>query len=141
MDWIIYALASTVGMAAADFCMKLAAGRVTNSLGLWLYGCTTFTIGLGWVLWQRVHSVPQHAQMNGIFSAVGVGISFSFVVIAFYVMFAKGAPISVVTPVVRLGGLLIASAAGIVLLREPLTFRYVVGMVLACMGVYLIITR
>jgi drug/metabolite transporter (DMT)-like permease len=141
MDWVIYALISTVAMAAADFCMKLAAGKVSNSLGLWLYGCSTFTIGLGWVLWQRLQGIPQHAQVHGVLSALGVGFSFCVVVVAFYVTFAKGAPISVVTPVIRLGGLLVASAAGIVLLREPITLRYVIGMLLSCVGVYLIITR
>lgn len=141
MDWVIYALISAIAMAAADFCMKLAAGKVSNSLGLWLYGCSTFTIGLGWVLWQRLQGIPQHAEIKGVLSALGVGLSFCVVVIAFYATFVKGAPISVVTPVIRLGGLLIASAAGIVLLHEPMTLRYVIGMFLSCAGVYLIMTR
>ncbi len=141
MDWVVFALISTVAMAAADFCMKLAAGKLSNSLGLWLYGCSTFTIGLGWVLWQRFQGIPQHAQVRGVLWALGVGLSFWVVVIAFYATFARGAPISVVTPVIRLGGLLIASAAGIALLHEPITLRYIIGMLLSCAGVYLIITR
>jgi uncharacterized membrane protein len=141
MNWIVYALLSTIPMAAADFFMKLAAGKLSSSLGLLMYGTSTFTVGLGWVLWQRINHVPQYAQSSGVVSAMMVGVSFCFVVAAFYATFEARAPISIVVPIIRLGGLLIASAAGIVLLREPLTLRYVIGMLMSCAGVYLIVTR
>ena len=62
MDWILYALGTALALAAADFCVKLAAGKLSNSVALLLYGSCTFLTGLGWVLWQRAHGVPQHAQ-------------------------------------------------------------------------------
>ena len=141
MGWILYALGTALALAAADFFVKLAAGKLSNSVALLLYGSCTFLTGLGWVLWQRARGVPQYAQTSGILAALGVGVAFSAVTLGLYATFGAGAPISVASPVIRLGGLLLASLAGLVLLQEPLSWRYVIGLLLACSGVYLIVTR
>lgn len=141
MTWIPYALGTAVALAAADFSIKIASGRLSNSLGLLFYGSCTFLTGMIWVLLDKTRGVDLYAQFAGILAAVGVGIAFSEVTIGLYITFGAGAPISLVSPLVRLGGLLIASIAGILLLHEPLTIRYIIGMVLAFSGVALIITR
>ncbi len=141
MNWIPYALLTALALAAADFCVKLASGKLSNSLALLLYGSCTFLSGLGWVLWQKLNGVPQHAQTPGVWAALGVGVSFSIVTVGLYATFGAGAPISLASPVIRLGGLLLAAIAGLVLLREPLTWRYAIGLALAVGGVYLIVTR
>jgi drug/metabolite transporter (DMT)-like permease len=110
-------------------------------VALLLYGVCTFLIGLVWVLWQRANDVPQYAQPAGILAAIGVGIVFSFVTLGLYVTFGAGAPISVASPAIRLGGLMLVSLIGLTLLQEPLTWRYGIGMLMACGGIYLIITR
>jgi len=141
MGWIPYALGTALALAVADLFVKLAAGRLSNSVALLLYGSCTFLTGLGWVLWQRACGMPQYAQTSGILAALGVGVAFSLVTLGLYATFGAGAPISVASPFIRLGGLLLASLAGLVLLREPLSWRYVIGLLLACSGVYLIVTR
>ena len=97
--------------------------------------------GLTWVLIDKARGLEIYAQTPGILAALGVGISFSAVTIGLYITFGAGAPVSLASPFVRLGGLLIASFIGLALLQEPLSWRYVLGMVLAMSGVYLIITR
>ena len=141
MTWIPFALVTAVFLAAADFFIKLASGKLSNSLALLLYGSCTFVSGLSWVLLDKARGVEIHAQVPGVLAAIGVGVSFSAVTVGLYVSFGAGAPISQVSPFVRLGGLFIASLAGLFLLHEPLTWRYAIGMVLAIGGVYLIITR
>ena len=141
MTWISYALGTAVALATADFCIKIASGKISNSLGLLFYGSCTFLTGVMWVLLDRTRGVDLYAQPVGILAAAGVGVAFSAVTIGLYITFGAGAPISLVSPIVRLVGLLIASIAGILLLHEPLTIRYIIGMVLAFSGVALIITR
>ena len=141
MTWIPYALGAAIALAAADVCVKLAAGKLSNSLGLLLYGGCTFLTGLSWVLIDKARGIEIYAQTPGVLAALGVGISFSAVTIGLYITFGAGAPVSIASPFVRLGGLLIASFIGLALLQEPLSWRYVLGMVLAMSGVYLIITR
>ncbi|GIK40020.1 MAG: hypothetical protein BroJett011_38530 [Chloroflexota bacterium] len=141
MSWLPYAAITAVTLAAADALVKLAAGKLSNSVAMLLYGSCTFLIGLSWVLWQRTHGVPQYAQLTGILAALGVGIVFSFVTLGLYATFGAGAPISLASPAIRLGGLVLVSLVGLAFWREPLTWRYVAGMLLACGGIYLIITR
>ena len=141
MEWITYATGTAVALAAADFFIKLAAGKLSNSLALLLYGSCTFLTGLGWVLLDKLRSVEIYAQPAGVLAATGVGVAFSCVTMGLYMTFWAGAPITLVSPFIRLGGLLIASLAGFILLHEPFTWRYAAGMMLAVGGVYLIVTR
>ncbi|HEX9926203.1 MAG TPA: hypothetical protein VGD99_26335 [Anaerolineae bacterium] len=141
MNWIFYAAMTSMLMATADFFVKMAAGKLSNSMALLLYGSCTFGAGLTWVIWQRLQDVPQFAEPQGVWAALGVGVAFSLVTVGLYLTFGAGAPISLASPFIRICGLLLASTAGLIVLREPLTWRYVIGMVLACSGVYLIITR
>jgi drug/metabolite transporter (DMT)-like permease len=139
--WIAYAAVTALFLAVADSSVKLAAGRLSSSLGLLIYGACTFSTGLGWVLWQYFHGDPFHAQASGVLFAMVVGVAFSAVTVGLYATFAAGAPISIASPVVRLGGLIVASVVGIAVLREPFSLRYVAGMLLVLLGLYLILTR
>jgi bacterial/archaeal transporter family protein len=141
MDWIKYAFLTAFALGAADVCVKLAAGKLSSSVAVLLYGTCTFLTGLIWVLWERGRGVPQYAQMPGILAAICVGIAFSCVTLGLYATYGAGAPISVASPVIRLTGPLLASLVGLVVLREPFTVRYVVGVLFVCGGIYLIITR
>ena len=141
MGWIKYALVTACALAAADLCVKVAAGRLSNSLAVLVYGTCTFSTGLAWVLWRWARGVPQHAQISGVLASMGVGFAFSGVTLGLYVTFSAGAPISLGSPVIRFGGILLTSIAGLILFREPLTLRYVIGMLLVCSGMYLILTR
>ena len=141
MGWIKYALVTACALAAADLCVKVAAGRLSNSLAVLVYGTCTFSTGLAWVLWRWARGIPQHAQISGILASMGVGFAFSGVTLGLYVTFSAGAPISLGSPVIRFGGILLTSIAGLILFREPLTLRYVTGMLLVCSGMYLILTR
>ena len=67
-----YAVATAFALAVADIFVKLAAGKLSNSLAVLLYGSCTFLTGLVWVLWQWAHGVPQHAQTSGVLAALGV---------------------------------------------------------------------
>ena len=141
MNWIPYAAVTALALAAADVCVKLASGKLSNSLGLLLYGACTFATGLGWVLLERAQGMPLFARPAGVVAALGVGVAVSIVTVGLYLTFGAGAPISLASPVIRLGGLLLAGIVGIALLREPLTARYVIGLALAVAGMVLILTR
>jgi bacterial/archaeal transporter family protein len=141
MTWIMYALIASLSMAAADAFVKLAANRISASLGLLIYGCCTFLTGLIWTLWDYTHHAPQYARPSGFLCALGVGVAFSTVTVCLYRTFEANAPISVAMPLIRLSGLFLAILLGIVILREPISLRYVIGLLLACIGLYLVVTR
>jgi len=141
MNWMVHVVIAAIALAAADVFVRLSSGKVPNSLGVLLYGVVTFSVGLTWFLMDRASGAPLRATPGGIASAIAVGASFSVVVVALYAAFSAGAPLSVASPVVRLGGLLVAAVCGLLIWKEPLTFRYALGVVLSTVGVYLIATR
>jgi drug/metabolite transporter (DMT)-like permease len=141
MNWLPYAVLTSIALAAADVFVKLASGKISNSIGILIYGGCTFLIGALWVAWERLRGDEQFAQLNGILPAVGVGIAFALVTIGLYATFGAGAPISIASPIVRLAGLLIASAVGILFFHEAITWRYALGALLTIAGIYFILTR
>ena len=141
MHWIQYALLTSLALASADFFVKLASGKLSNSLAVLIYGCCTFVAGLTWVLLEKTQGIPQFFQISGLLAAIGVGISFSGVTLGLYTTFGADAPVSVAVPAIRLGGVLLVSLAGIIVLREPISLDYVIGVTLVCLGMYLIVKR
>jgi uncharacterized membrane protein len=140
MRWIPAAAASAVFLASADFFVKLASSRISSSLGALIYGATTFAAALVWVLFERATGQPQFSTPQGWGYAILVGLAFSGVTFLLYVTFTK-VDVSIGSPAIRLTGIILASLLGIVALREPLTWRYVLGTILAIAGVLLIVFR
>ena len=141
MTWLPYAAATACMLAIADLCVKMASGKISNSLGMIIFGGCTLMFGIGMVLWQRIQGEAFVAQPLGILAAFGVGIAFSCVTLGIYVTFSAGAPVSMASPMIRVAGVLLASTVGLLFLSEAFTWRYAVGMVLAISGVFLIVTR
>jgi drug/metabolite transporter (DMT)-like permease len=57
-----------------------------------------------------------------------------------YVTFAR-VSVSIGSPTIRVMGILLASLLGLLVLREPVTWRYVLGVILTVAGVALIVLR
>ena len=140
MRWIPFAAVCAVFLASADFFVKLASSRISSSLGAMVYGLTTLAAGLAWVLYERATGQPQFSTPQGWLYAFLVGLAFSGVTFLLYITFSQ-VQVSIGSPVIRLTAIVLASLLGIVALREPFTWRYVLGVVLAVAGVALIIVR
>lgn len=140
LRWLPFAVLAALFLALADFFVKQASSRISTSLGMLIYSLVTLTVGLSWVLYERFTGHVLQSSSAGLAYALGVGITFSAVTLLLYVTFAR-VEVSVGSPVIRLSGIALASLMGILILREPLTWRYVLGLVMAAAGVALIIAR
>lgn len=136
-----YAVVAAVALAAADLLIKAAAGRIPDSLGMLLYALTPFITGVAWVWMQRELISVSRLTLSGIACGLGVGVMFAVVTFAMYAAFRLGAPVSLASPAIRLGGLLVASIAGLVFWQEPFTVRYGAGLMMVLSGMYLMLTR
>jgi bacterial/archaeal transporter family protein len=140
MRWLPYALACSIFLAGADFFVKLAANKISSSMGMFVYGATTFLVGLLWVGYLKVTDQPLLITPAGLLYSIAVGLSFSFVTILLYLTFAH-VSVSLGSPTIRLAGILIASLLGILILGEPFTWRYALGILLTILGIVLVIFR
>jgi len=140
MRWLPLALLCALFLALADFFVKLASNKVSASVGMFVYGVTTFLVAASWVIYERVTRRPLLATAPGLWASLGVGLAFSAVTLLLYVTFAR-VNVSIGSPVIRLTGIVLVSLLGILLLREAVTWRYVLGVVLAIAGIALIVLR
>jgi uncharacterized membrane protein len=140
MRWLPYALLCAVFLASADFFIKLASDKISASVGMFVYGATTFTVGLTWVGYLKLTKQPLLVTQQGLLYSLAVGAAFSAVTLLLYLTFAR-VSVSVGSPTVRVMGILIASLFGILLLHEPFTWRYLIGLILTVAGVTLIVLR
>jgi uncharacterized membrane protein len=140
MRWLPYALLCSLFLASADFFVKLASNRISASIGTLIYGATTFSIGLIWVGYLKLTKQPLLVTQPGLLYSIAVGMAFGAVTILLYVTFAR-INVSVGSPTIRMMAILIASLFGILLLQEPFTWRYLLGLILTVAGVALIVFR
>jgi len=140
MRWLPYALLCSVFLASADFFVKLASNKISSSMGMFVYGATTFTVGLTWVGYLKLTKQPLLITQQGFLYSLAVGVAFSAVTLLLYVTFAR-VNVSIGSPTIRVTGILIASMLGILLLHEPFTWRYLIGLILTVAGVALIVFR
>ena len=140
MRWIPYALLCSIFLAGADFFVKLASNKISSSMGMLIYGATTFTVGLTWVGYAKITKQPLLITQEGLLYSLGVGMAFSVVTLLLYLTFAR-ISVSIGSPTIRVMGILIASMFGIFLLHEPFTWRYLLGLILTIAGVALIVFR
>jgi bacterial/archaeal transporter family protein len=138
--WLLYALACSFFLATADFFVKLASNKISASMGMFMYGVTTFAVGLAWVSYLKITGQPLLITPTGLLYSIAVGLAFSVVTILLYVTFAH-ISVSLGSPTIRVLGIVIASLLGILFLHEPLTWRYALGVILTIAGVTLIVLR
>jgi len=140
LRWFPYALLCSIFLASADFFVKLASNKISSSMGMLIYGATTFTVGLIWVSYLKITKQSFLITQPGLLYSIAVGLAFSAVTILLYLTFAR-VNVSLGSPTIRVMGILIASMLGILLLHEPFTWRYLIGLILTVSGVALIVLR
>lgn len=140
MRWLPYALVCSAFLASADFFVKLASSRISTSMGMLVYGATTFTVGLIWVGLLKITKQPLFVTQPGLLYSLAVGVAFSSVTLLLYLTFAR-VDVAVGSPTIRVTGVLLASMLGILLLREPFTWRYLIGLILTVVGIALVVFR
>ena len=138
--WFLYALVCSAFLASADFFVKLASNKISASMGMFLYGATTFAVGLAWVSYLKITGQPLLITQTGLLYSIAVGIAFSGVTILLYLTFAH-ISVSLGSPTIRVLGIVIASLLGILFLHEPFTWRYALGLLLTIVGAALIVLR
>jgi uncharacterized membrane protein len=109
-------------------------------LGTLIYAVSATLIPLVWTLWTRAHESLQVSR-GGVAWAVATGLSFSLFTGIVFILFSRGVNLSIGTPIIRLGGMAVAASLGVIALREPFNLQYLIGILLAALGIVLIATR
>jgi uncharacterized membrane protein len=140
MRWLPYALACSLFLAGADFFIKLASNKISASMGMLVNSATMFIVGLIWVGYLKITNQSLVITQPGLLYTIAAGVAFSGVTILLFITFAH-VNVSLGSPTIRIMGLVIVSLLGILLLQEPFTWRYALGLIMSIAGVVLIVFR
>ena len=137
---IVLAIIAMGIIALADVSIKQSAGKISSSLGTLIYAITAVAIPLVWTLWTNWNGGLQVTK-EGVFWSIATGIWFSIFTGLLFLIFSQGVNLSIGSPVIRMGGIVLAATLGILVFREGINFQYIVGFLLAAIGILLVVTR
>jgi uncharacterized membrane protein len=137
---IFFFLAGMAVLGFADFSIKQSSGKISPSLGTFIYAVVAILPPLIWTIWTRLHE-PLLVTPEGALWAILTGLAFGIFTGILFLLFSQGVNLSIGTPVVRMGGIALAALLGILVFREHWNWQYIVGFVFAAVGIFLIATR
>src|SRR5882672_8259099 len=136
--WFLYAVAAAVLYGLHQIFTKLAADRIGDGLGGFVVEATAALSILLYLAWLRLSGHwNQTSTAAGVWYSVLTGICVGAGTIAFFLLFQRGGPLSVV-PMVLAGGAALMAVAGIVFFKEPASWPRLMGIVLALAGLFLL---
>jgi transporter family protein len=136
--WLPLALLTALAFALYNVFIKLGAGRIHEVLGAVVLQVAAVVLGGGFALYLHLTGQRLAFSKGGLLFAVLAGLAVGLAEILTFVVFARGAPVSLGTPVILGGSILAAALIGALLLREQLGVAQVLGVVLIVAGVALI---
>lgn len=139
--WLIYALLTIVFYVGLDFFLKRAAGKIDDFWGSVLINAISVFPALVVVTWMRFTGKDILVTKEGITFSLLAGLSIGIGTITFIKMFATGTNLSIGSPLVRVGIILGTIIVGMVVLRESLTVRQIIGMIVSLVGVGLVLFK
>lgn len=138
MPWLVLALLTALALAFYNFFIKLAAEHVPAAVGAVVLQLVAAALGGGWLLRLKLQGQPLPLSGKGLALAALAGLSVGLAEILTFVVFSRGVPSSVGTPVIVGGSVLLTAGLGLLLLREALTLPQVLGLLLIVGGIALL---
>ncbi|HEX8327476.1 MAG TPA: EamA family transporter [Hymenobacter sp.] len=138
MNWLPLALLTALCLALYNFFIKLASEHVTPAVGAVVLQLVAAALGAVWLLKLKLQGQPLPITPKGLGLAALAGLGVGLAEILTFVVFQRGVPSSVGTPVIVGGSVLLTALLGLALLREALTLPQAGGLVLIVAGIALL---
>ncbi|MGI4822587.1 MAG: EamA family transporter [Janthinobacterium lividum] len=138
LNWLPLALLTALCLAGYNFFIKLAANHLPPAVGAVVLQLVAAGLGAAWLLKLKLQGQPLVVSGKGLTLAALAGVSVGIAEILTFVVFSRGVPASVGTPVIVGGSVLLAALLGLVVLREALSFGQAGGLVLIVAGIALL---
>jgi transporter family protein len=136
--WFWYAVVAALLYGAHQIFTRLASESIGDGLGgLVVEGTAALTILL-YLAWLRFGGRwEQKFSWVGFNYSALTGVCVGAGTVAFFLLFQKGGPLSVV-PAILAGGAAMMAIAGVVFFQEPVSWQRMLGVVLAIAGLFLL---
>jgi transporter family protein len=138
MPWLILALLTAFSLALYNFFIKLASDHVQAAVGAVVLQLVAAALGSVWLLRLKLQGQPLPMSSKGLWLAALAGLGVGLAEILTFVVFSRGVPSSVGTPVIVGGSVLLTAVLGLVVARETLSMPQVLGLLLIVGGIALL---
>jgi transporter family protein len=138
MNWLPLALLTALCLALYNFFIKLAADHVSPAVGAVLLQLVAAALGAAWLFKLKLQGQSVAVTSKGLLLAGLAGLGVGLAEILTFVVFQRGVPSSVGTPVIVGGSVLLTAVLGLVVLREGLTLTQAGGLLLIVTGIVLL---
>ncbi|WP_046242543.1 EamA family transporter [Hymenobacter terrenus] len=135
MTWLPLALVTALCLALYNFFIKLAANHVPPAVGAVVLQLVAAALGGVWLLRLKLQGQPLPVSGKGLGLAVLAGLGVGLAEILTFVVYQRGLPVSLGTPIIVGGSVLLTAILGLVVLREALTVAQVGGLLLIVVGI------
>ena len=137
-NWLPLALLTALCLASYNFFIKLAADYLPPAAGAVVLQLVAAGLGAAWLLRLKLLGQPLPLPGKGVGLAALAGLSVGLAEILTFVVFKRGLPASVGTPVIVGGSVLLTALLGLVVLREGLSVAQAGGLGLIVIGIGLL---
>ena len=138
INWLPLALVTALCLACYNFFIKLAANHLPPAVGAVVLQLVAAVLGAAWLLKLKMQGQPVVISGKGVGLAALAGLSVGLAEILTFVLFRRGLPASVGTPVIVGGSVLLSALLGWVVLRESLSLAQGGGLLLIVVGIALL---
>jgi transporter family protein len=138
MPWILLALLTALCLALYNFFIKLAADQLPAAVGAVVLQLVAALLGGLWLLKLKLQGQALPVTNRGLLLAALAGVGVGLAEMLTFVVFSRGVPSSVGTPVIVGGSVLLTAVLGLVVLRESLTLPQGLGLLFIVAGIALL---
>jgi uncharacterized membrane protein len=141
MSWLTFALLTILSYSVFDFFVKLSSDKIHTGLGGLIINVVSALVLLAFTVFAKLKGENVlEAKPGGWLYSVLAGITVGLATIFFLKMFSTGTNLSLGVPLVRIGVVVLASILGIILLKEGVNPKYLIGLLFSLVGLYILVT-
>ena len=137
MDWSFYAIISILFLGVSDLFRKLGSSIKDPIFANLIFQAGSFLTAM--LLFLSSRKVATSG--NGIVVAFIGGILISLATLLSFKALSLGPGVSVVMPTLRIGGVVLVSLLGVLVLREKLAIQTLFGLLFSAVGIYLLFSN
>lgn len=140
MGWLIFTLLSAFFNSLMDLFTKLSSGKIHNGLGATLICSFAAIPTLIYLLVSKISGQEINTTKEGVYFSAAAGLTVGIATIFALRMFSTGISLSIAVPVLRISMIIIACFFGIVLFKEAMGWKLLLGLVFSFIGLFLLIS-
>lgn len=138
LGWLPVAIVTAIAFGLYNVFIKVSSDRIDQVLGAVILQVVALLLGGGFLLAQHLGGRELAISRSGLLYAALAGLAVGLAEILSFVVFARGAPASLGSPIIMGGSVLVAALLGVAVLRESLQWSHVGGIALIVGGIALL---